>query len=361
MSGGSGDRYSWAEPALEEVADSIFRCPLPLPWDALRAVNAYLIRSSGGYLLIDCGWDRPETLERLREALRELGGGLGSVRGIFATHVHRDHLGLAGQLRAESGAWVSLGRGDQATLQAFASDPLRARAASLERLRESAADDVVNRLRAEPSTDEGWEPPLPDILLAGGEMLLQDGHQLEVIPTPGHTRGHLCLFDRGREILFAGDHVLPQITPSLGVELPGGSSPLASFLASLEQVGKLPARLVLPAHGPVFSDLQGRVEELLEHHRLRLEACLEVVLEGARTARQVAEALPWTRRRRHFSTLDPFNQMLAVFESEAHLLVLADRGLLHRTVADSVVGYAPAASRAYPARGNSDGQGGAQT
>ncbi len=341
------------------MADSIFRCPLPLPGDALRAVNAYLIRSAGGYLLIDSGWDRPETRLRLGEALRELGSGISSVRGIFATHVHRDHLGLAGQLRAESGAWVSLGRGDQATLEAFARDPVRARAASLDRLREAAADDVAQRLSAQPAAEDGWLPPLPDTLLAGGELLLQDGHQLEVIPTPGHTRGHLCLFDPGRGILFAGDHVLPQITPSLGVELPTGDSPLASFLTSLERVRELPARLVLPAHGPVFSDLRGRVDELWEHHRLRLEACLEVALEGARTARQVAEALPWTRRRLHFSTLDPFNQMLAVFESEAHLLVLADRGLLHRRLADSVVHYAPGPPHTDPSRMGAARPGGA--
>ncbi|HUY55171.1 MAG TPA: MBL fold metallo-hydrolase [Candidatus Nanopelagicaceae bacterium] len=338
------------------MADSVFRCPLPLPDDALRAVNSYLIRSSGGFLLIDCGWDREETMERLRQALRELGGGLESVRGIFATHVHRDHLGLAGQVRDESGAWVSLGRGDQATLEAFARDPRRARAASLERLRQAAADDVASRLRQLAGGGEGWRPPLPDILLSGEEVLLQDGHRLEVIPTPGHTRGHLCLFDRDREILFAGDHVLPQITPSLGVELPDRSSPLTAFLSSLELVRQLPASLVLPAHGPVFSDLKGRVDELLEHHRVRLEECLEVVLDGARSARAVAEALPWTRRRRHFSTLDPFNQMLAVFESEAHLLVLAERGLLARQVADSVVSYAPASTD--PGQSEQSAQGG---
>ena len=339
------------------MADSIFRCPLPLPGDALRAVNAYLIRSAGGFLLIDCGWDHQETLERLRDALRALGGGLRSVRGIFATHVHRDHLGLAGQLRDESGAWVSLGRGDQATLEAFSRDPGRARAASLERLRQAAADDVASRLRQLAGDDAGWRPPLPDTLLTGEEVLLQDGRRLEVIPTPGHTRGHLCLFDRDRGILIAGDHVLPQITPSLGVELPDSGSPLAAFLSSLELVRRLPASLVLPAHGPVFSDLAGRVDELLEHHRVRLEECLALVLDGARSARAVAEALPWTRRRRHFSSLDPFNQMLAVFESEAHLLVLAERGLLDRQLADSVVSYAPGMGGGHAGQSGQGGRG----
>jgi glyoxylase-like metal-dependent hydrolase (beta-lactamase superfamily II) len=324
------DRYSWAEPALEEVADGVFRCPLPLPGDALRAVNAYLVRTARGLLLIDCGWDRDESREALLSGLRRLGGAPGDISAIFATHVHRDHLGLAGWVRQESGAWLSLGLGDRETQVAFAENPARARQASLDRLLSCSAEDVVERLLAadQARSDAPWAPPAPDVYLVGGELLLPEGPALRVIATPGHTRGHLCLFDKGRSILFAGDHVLPHITPSLGVELPLADSALASFMDSLQLVRELPATLVLPAHGPAFSGLRERVDELLDHHRDRLERCLEVVNSKGSTAREVAGALPWTRRRRTFSSLDPFNQMLAVFESEAHLRVLTDNGRL---------------------------------
>lgn len=167
------------------------------------------------------------------------------------------------------------------------------------------------------------------------------GRELEVIPTPGHTRGHLCLWDSSAAILFAGDHVLPHITPSIGVEVPDGSLPLLNFLRSLEQVRELPAKLILPAHGPAFQDLAGRVDELLEHHRQRLLLCGEAVVNGARTAIDVARALPWTRRGRRFEDLDTFNQMLAVAESAAHLELLAERGELGRVVSNSVVTFTP--------------------
>ena len=335
------DRHSWERPTLEEVAEGIWRTPLPLPGDALRAVNAYLVRDGDRYLLVDCGWNRQESWERLAEALRRLGAGPDQVRWVFATHVHSDHYGLAGRVRQSSGAVVSLGRRERESLLAYRDHPQEARRRTAERLRQLAGEDVARLLEAGAAGSPDSRPPAdPDIYLSGGEDLLLGGRELEVLATPGHTRGHLCLYDRGHQILFAGDHVLPQITPSIGVELHRPGSPLADFLSSLELVGDLPCRLVLPAHGPVFTDLKGRVLELAEHHRLRLEECLEQVAQGARTAREVADRLPWTRHRRRFQDLDPFNQMLAVFESELHLQLLAERGRLRRDLANSSIRYA---------------------
>ena len=315
---------------MEEVAEGVFRCPLPLPGDALRAVNAYIVRVGTGVLLVDCGWDRPECRRALLDGMARLGADADAVFGIFATHIHRDHLGQAAWVRDQSGAWLTLGLGERMTQAAFANDPSRARQASLERLRRCSADDVAALLieQAKHLPDDPWDPPKPDLYLCGGELLLPGSLVLEVIATPGHTRGHLCLFDRDQRLLFAGDHVLPQITPSLGVELPGEDSPLASFMGSLAAVRDLPAELILPAHGPAFSHLRERVDELLAHHEERLERCLEVVGASASTVREVAAALPWTRRRKRFTELDPFNQMLAIFETQAHLRVLADQGRL---------------------------------
>ncbi len=334
------DRHRWERPALDEVAEGIWRIPLPLPGDALRAVNTYLVRGPEGYLLVDCGWNRQESWDRLEESLRHLGAELRQVRGVFATHIHDDHYGLAGRVRSGSGGWVALGSRERETLEAFRDHPREARQRSRRRLEELAAADVAARLERAAPPAERPPPATPDLYLAGGESVVLGHRTLEVLPTPGHTRGHLCLFEREQGILFAGDHVLPQITPSLGVELPLDGSPLADFLTSLEAVRDLPARLVLPAHGPVFTDLRHRVDELVEHHRVRLEECQRAVEDGSATAREVAERLPWTRHRRRLLDLDPFNQMLAVFEAEVHLQVLAERGRLRRDLADSAHRYA---------------------
>lgn len=315
---------------------------MPLPGDGLKAVNAYLLQSEEGDLLIDCGWDDSQSWEVLTQALDRLGSGLGSVRLVFATHVHGDHLGAAGRIRDGGRALVSLGLGDRESAVLLATDLGLARSRTRALLRRHGADSVADAMdeAASRQPQPVWLAPLPDLFIAGGELRMAGG-ELEVIPTPGHTRGHLCLWDSSAALLFAGDHVLPHITPSIGVEVPDGSLPLLDFLRSLDQVRELPAKLVLPAHGPTFQDLAGRVDELLEHHRQRLLLCREAVEAGARTAADVARALPWTRRGRRFEELDTFNQMLAVAESAAHLELLAERGELGRVVSNSVVAFTP--------------------
>jgi glyoxylase-like metal-dependent hydrolase (beta-lactamase superfamily II) len=333
---------AWAEGGPEEVGDRIFRIPLPLPGDGLKAVNAYLLRSEEGDLLIDCGWDDSQSWEVLTRALGRLGSGLGSVRLMFATHVHGDHLGAAGRIRDGGRAVVTLGLGDRESAVLLATDPGLARSRTRALLRRHGADSVADAMDEADSRQPHrvWLAHLPDLFIAGGELRMA-GRELEVIPTPGHTRGHLCLWDSSAAILFAGDHVLPHITPSIGVEVPDGSLPLLNFLSSLEHVRELPAKLVLPAHGPAFQDLAGRIDELSEHHRQRLLLCQEAIGAGARTATDVARALPWTRRGRRFEDLDTFNQMLAVAESAAHLELLAERGELGRVVSNSVVRFKP--------------------
>jgi len=326
---------AWAEDGPEEVADGIFRIPLPLPNDGLRAINAYLWRDDDGDLLIDCGWVHPLSWEVLTSSLKRFGSGVKSVRHLFATHVHGDHLGAAGRIREEGGAFVTLGLGDRQTAQILATDPRLAGRRTRELLLRHGAGTLVEALDQEAAAKPGapWLSPLPDLFIEGGELRVQ-GRELKVLPTPGHTRGHLCLWDNSSQILVAGDHILPHITPSIGVEVPLGGLPLLHFLSSLELVRDLPAQLVLPAHGPTFRDLAGRVDQLLEHHQHRLQLCLEAVGSGARTAMAVAQAVPWTRRDRRFGELDTFNQMLAVNESVAHLELLVERGKLVSVLSD---------------------------
>jgi glyoxylase-like metal-dependent hydrolase (beta-lactamase superfamily II) len=136
--------------------------------------------------------------------------------------------------------------------------------------------------------------------------------------------------DEASDILFAGDHVLPRITPSIGLEPVPAVSPLADYLTSLELVRARPDAALLPAHGPTGMRVHQRVDELLAHHVKRLDATLAALSEGRTTAYEVAEVLPWTRRERRLAELDPFNSMLATLETAAHLDVLVERGLVSR-------------------------------
>jgi len=187
---------------------------------------------------------------------------------------------------------------------------------------------------------EGWEEP--DEWLEAGTVRVAD-RILRILPTPGHTQGHIVFADEQAGLLFAGDHVLPHITPSIGFEAVPSDAPLADYLDSLALIRALPDLTLLPAHGFVAASTHARVDELVAHHDARLRETGQAVASlGSATAAQVAAVLGWTRRRRSFASLDPFNQMLAVTETVAHLKLLVASGVLTAD-GDVVVSYRPAA------------------
>jgi glyoxylase-like metal-dependent hydrolase (beta-lactamase superfamily II) len=335
------DRHAWERAGAFEVAPGVHRIPLPLPGDGLRAVNVYAIADGERVVLVDSGWALAEARDRLAAALATIGYGFADVREFLVTHVHRDHYTQAVALRREFGTRVSLGEAERATL-----DLLRTldRNPEADRLRAAGAADLARRI-------EGWHPPeladweYPDGWLADRREIELHTRSLTVIATPGHTRGHVVLHDPAAGTLFAGDHVLPHITPSIGFELARPPSPLRDYLASLDLVRALPDARLLPAHGPVTGSVHERVDELLAHHEQRLadtEAAVRAGSpSGAATGFAVAQALAWTRRGRRFAELDVFNQVLAVLETVAHLDVLAERGRLARREQGGPVEYLP--------------------
>jgi glyoxylase-like metal-dependent hydrolase (beta-lactamase superfamily II) len=173
-----------------------------------------------------------------------------------------------------------------------------------------------------------WEDP--DRWVPDGTDLDLRTRTLRAVHTPGHTRGHLVYHDAAAGIMFAGDHVLPHITPSIGFEPAGNRMALRDYLSSLARTLALPDARLLPAHGPVSGSTHERVNELLAHHDTRLAETLAAVQEGHATAFEVAMAIKWTRRQTRFEDLDLFGQIQAVNETAAHLEVLLVRGQVTR-------------------------------
>jgi glyoxylase-like metal-dependent hydrolase (beta-lactamase superfamily II) len=330
----------WTEPGVYEVAAGVHRIPLPLPSDGLKAVNVYAIEDDG-LVLVDSGWALDEARDTLKRALAALGYGFGDVRRFLITHVHRDHYTLAVTLRREFGNRVSLGSGERTTLRRAADPHWPPLAAQLAQLDRCGAEELAARLRSVFSGDFDrtvWEAP--DDWLEGPAELPLATRTLRVLPTPGHTRGHVVFAAQDAGLLFAGDHVLPHITPSIGFEAEPAHLPLGDYLDSLRLVRELPDLRLLPAHGPVAPSVHARVDELVEHHRERLEVVLAAVAQGAATGYEAAGQLAWTRRSRPFGTLDLFNQMLAVIETGAHLDLLVAQGRLTATETDGSRRYA---------------------
>jgi len=353
----SESRSAWTEAGPQDLTGGVHRIALPLPNDGLKAVNVYALETGAGLVLIDGGWALAESEQRLVSSLDQLGFGLSDITDFLVTHMHRDHYTQAVAVRRKVGSRVSLGIGEQPNLlitrelsrQEYRPDRfahlLRTGATAL-----LARMEVAGGLGM-PGPVEDWE--LPDTWLHDGAQVLAGDRQLRVIATPGHTQGHVVFHDADAGLLFAGDHVLPQITPSVGLEAAPAPFPLRDYLDSLRLMFRLPDAMLLPAHGPVTGSVHQRVTELLTHHENRLAASAATVTAGAETAYDAALALPWTRHEKAFADLDPENQLLAVAETAAHLdvLVLQQR-LASSTSPDGIELYseAAAASGLRPAR-----------
>lgn len=336
-------RHEWMRPGAYEVAPGVHRIPLPLPNDGLRAVNVYAITDGDALTLIDGGWALDEAREQLNAGLRQIGAGLGDIRRFLVTHAHRDHYTQAVALRREYGSRVLLGEGEQPTLEKLMHPDHVSLEKQVEMLAACGAGpvrDAVIAARGGKSRTTGWEEP-DEWITSSTDVSLAD-RPLRALPTPGHTRGHVVFIDDASSLLFAGDHVLPHITPSIGFEQAPSELPLREYLASLRLVRSLPDMRLLPAHGPVTESAHQRIDELLDHHDRRLADTARTVERGATTAYEAARALTWTRRERKLDDLDPYNQMLAVLETAAHLDVLVLQSKLRAETVDGVTHYAPA-------------------
>jgi glyoxylase-like metal-dependent hydrolase (beta-lactamase superfamily II) len=335
-SASQADRHAWAAPGVEDLGGGLYRIPLPLPGDALKAVNVYAIAGEDGVDLIDAGMALAQARERLTEALGEIGYGLGDIRNFFITHVHQDHYTLAVQLRTTLRGQIALGEGERANLTAITEVAAgRGEPGFIKMLPRMGAARLADQIRhfmasglANPRPIMDWSDP--DRWLADGAVLDLRSRTLRAIHTPGHTRGHVVFHDEAGAALFAGDHVLPHITPSIGFQPSITRMALRDYLGSLRLMLTLPDSRLLPAHGPVCDSTHDRVNELLAHHETRLEQTREAASAGPVTAYQAATAIPWTRRQRKFADLDPMSQLLAIGETAAHLEVLVVRGQLTR-------------------------------
>jgi glyoxylase-like metal-dependent hydrolase (beta-lactamase superfamily II) len=321
------------------------RIVIPLGDNPLGTVNAYLVEAGDGPVLIDTGWRTPEARAALDDACAAIGRRVADLRQIVLTHAHPDHAGLASTLRECSGAPILLHPADRP----FA-DPARRQG----RISSALSGEWFRRHGLPPRDREAAggargtiterNPPfVPDADLADGQALALGPFTFRVIWCPGHAPGQVSLYDERAGLLIAGDHVLPAISPNVGIYSAEDRDPLGDYLASLVRVRDLPVGLVLPGHGAPFRDLARRVDEIAAHHEARFREILAQFAGQPLTAFDLCACLTWAGGRVPFAGLHPFQQTLALAETIAHLEVLRARGQVARTDDGDLIRYARAA------------------
>jgi glyoxylase-like metal-dependent hydrolase (beta-lactamase superfamily II) len=315
-----------------EVLPGVYLLRLPLTGSPLRFTNGYLIRADDGWTLVDCGWDMPDVLEALRQQVTDLGVRLEDIRTLVITHFHTDHYGMAGTLIGLTQARLMMHRLDWVHVEQELLDfgQTIGRLNSWLLLNGAPTEMTAEEHRRMESMRRLYTVVEPDVKLEEGHEIRSGNHTFQVVWTPGHTNGHICLHDAERSALMTGDHVLDPISPNVSLAREYLGNPLGQYLQSLRKVAELDADLVLPAHGNPFRSISRRARELLAHHDEREAEVLEAVSHGRVTGYQVAAALPWTRRRRTLSELGLGQQRMALTETLAHLEELRVRGLVRR-------------------------------
>jgi glyoxylase-like metal-dependent hydrolase (beta-lactamase superfamily II) len=191
-------------------------------------------------------------------------------------------------------------------------------------------------------------PTMPDTTLYGGETITCDDFSFEVMLTPGHAPGHICLYEPDKKILFSGDHILPTITPHVGLHPQSGANPLGDYLDSLERLKKLEVKLVLPGHEQPFTEFRERIEGISLHHKLRNAEILAALDSDTKTAFELTTSITWLHDVNGvgWHKLVSWDKRMAILETLAHLEAMRAKGELDKFNRDDILYYRqPAKSR----------------
>ncbi len=328
---------------MKEIIPGVYQLKIPIPNNPLENTNIYLVQGDSEYLLIDTGVNTEQALQSLGKQLAEIGVDYKDISRIIATHGHHDHYGLAGRLRQLSQAKISLHYLDKNLLipRYTNIDEFLRQAEQWFRINGAPANELPFAGTPLAGMRKPSTPVLPDITLQGREIISTGSFNLQVVWTPGHSPGHICLYEPAHKILFAGDHVLPVITPNISLQPQSDANPLGDFINSLNMVKQLDANLVLPAHEHIFTDLQKRVDEIIYHHEQRNLEILETTKNEQKTAYQISTHITWmpTLGGVSFQDLAPMDKRMAVSETLAHLKAMRIEGKVVQVSRDSIIYY----------------------
>ena len=314
-----------ADPRLREVAPGLHELTLPLPFPVEDHVNTLLLTDGRGQVdMVDCGLNEPVSLQVIQDAVQEVGGRGARLRRLVVTHIHADHFGAAGLVGAEE---VYLHRLEVALVAARYGemDALVEQVGNWLVRNGTPPEEAARVKEASRFLGELVTPARQPIVLDGGETLTLGGRDHLVLWTPGHSPGHICLYDAKRRILYGGDQMLPQISSNIGLHPQSTPNPVDEYLESLDRLDRLSPDRVIPGHGDAYANVSEVARDLRDHHLRRKDRILEVIGDRTVTGWEVAVEL-WGLRP------EVYDRRLALQEGLAHLQSLAVEGRVRKAV-----------------------------
>jgi glyoxylase-like metal-dependent hydrolase (beta-lactamase superfamily II) len=337
---------SYHQQPVTKIAEGIYQIRIPLDDGGdftLKNVNSYLLKGTSGWFLIDTGWYLSDSFKSLSDSLRSINLDFPDIHTIILTHGHPDHYGMAGMIRQRAPK-IDL------YCHRWEADLIESRYIKFFEPRE----DIAFLLEKHGVPEADLQPlgaasmpvlervtiTLPDHMLYGGEIISTGIFNLEVIWTPGHSPGHICLYEPQNQFLFCGDHVLPTITPNVGYQVLSGDNPLGDYYASMGKLASLPVSWAHPGHEYSFRNLRDRIDSIIEHHHQREQEILGLIARRFSNSYEIAIRLTWSLNL-PWDRFSPLQKRAAVTETIAHLEHLRWAGKIKRTIIHNRISYGP--------------------
>jgi len=312
---------------LKEILPGLYKLEIPLPNIPLKAVNCYIIKGRERNLIIDPGMDRVECISVMKRGLSELGVDLENT-DFFITHMHSDHAGLIPIISTDKSlVYCSLPDADR----------LRAKwKITVDYTIMNGFPEVeLQQMLKLPGFKPRNEYNVKFVPLKEGNKIRAGDYLFRCIETPGHTMGHMCLYDSGKKVLVAGDHIMKDITPNIALWSNVGN-PVKDYIDSLDKIFNLDVNLVLPGHRRVFKSHKNRINEIKLHHDFRSEEILSVVGQGVYSGYEIASKISWNMTN-EWRAVPVSQKWFATGETIAHLKFLQEEGYIKGELIDKKI------------------------
>jgi glyoxylase-like metal-dependent hydrolase (beta-lactamase superfamily II) len=320
----------------EEILPNLYKIEVPLTGSPLEATNVYVIKGAERSLIIDTGWNRKDCMTALVYGLRDCGVDLREA-DFFITHMHADHLGLVSTLAMDGARIYSAEAGVAFFLSAIMPGYWKKQRDFARR--HGFPEEELDRVSSShPGHRYSSRAPVDFYILKDGDTISIGDYLFECIETPGHCKGHLCLYEPRKKILIAGDHMLVDITPNISL-WSDGQNPLNEYLMSLDKVCNLDVELVLPGHKSVFGNHRERIRELKQHHQTRLNEVIFILGRGKQSVFQIASQMTWDLSYSSWDLFPPPQKWFAFGEAFAHLKYLEKEGKVGRYMQEREVAF----------------------
>ena len=316
---------------MTQLIDGIHWFKLPMSPDEPNRdhINVYLIRGDNGYLLVDSGWNTDVSFNTMHNHLVKAGISFGDISQIMVTHIHPDHYGMAGRVKQLSGATIAMHHLEEELIESryIHLDGLLHETDQALVSNGIPHDEMINLRDATVGMEKFIMPAYPDIRLRDGDTVTTGEFTFRVVWTPGHSSGHICLYEPDKKILLSGDHILPRITPNISVHPQSIENPLGRYIDALKEVRLLDVELALPGHDEPFNNVTARIDTIIEHHIQRNMEILIALQQETKNTYEIAQEITWGTGSK-WSDLPAFHQRMAVFETRAHLEMMTSEGYL---------------------------------